>query len=95
VPLVESFLASDRLAITPAVFQDDARRRRILLTLNMNRIVRHSWEAIRHENTQALAPVFDSERPARRARRVDVRRDPARRLRALDQGGLAGAVGPG
>ena len=30
------------------------RRRRILLTLNMNRIVRHLWEAIRHENTQAL-----------------------------------------
>jgi type III restriction enzyme len=31
----------------------------------MNRIVRHLWEAIRHENTQALAPVFDSEKPIR------------------------------
>jgi type III restriction enzyme len=65
VPLVEAFVTSDRLAITPAVFQDDARRRRILLTLNMNRIVRHLWEAIRHENVQALVPVFDSERPIR------------------------------
>lgn len=31
----------------------------------MNRIVRHLWEAIRHENTQALVPVFDRERPIR------------------------------
>ncbi|MGH7263951.1 MAG: BPTD_3080 family restriction endonuclease, partial [Candidatus Rokuibacteriota bacterium] len=65
VPLVEGFLTSDRLAISPAVFGDDPLRRRLLLTLNMNRIVRHLWEAIRHENTQALAPVFDAERPIR------------------------------
>ena len=65
VPLVESFLASDRLAIVPELFNQDPRRRRILLTLNMNRIVRHLWEAIRHENTQALSPVFDVERPIR------------------------------
>jgi type III restriction enzyme len=65
VPLIEVFLASDRLAISPALFGDDSRRRRILLTLNMNRIVRHLWEAIRHENTEALVPVFDGERPIR------------------------------
>ncbi|MGH7266233.1 MAG: BPTD_3080 family restriction endonuclease, partial [Candidatus Rokuibacteriota bacterium] len=64
-PLVEGFLTSDRLAISPAVFGDDPRRRRLLLTLNMNRIVRHLWEAIRHENTLTLAPVFDPERPIR------------------------------
>jgi type III restriction enzyme len=65
VPLVEAFLASDRLAISPAVFERDPRRRRILLTLNVNRVVRHLWGAIRHENIQALVPVFDSERPIR------------------------------
>ncbi len=65
VPLVEAFLASDLLTISPAIFQGDARRRRIVLTLNMNRIVRHLWDAIRHDNTEALAPVFDSERPIR------------------------------
>jgi type III restriction enzyme len=31
----------------------------------MNRIVRHLWAAIRHENTQALTPIFDTERPIR------------------------------
>ena len=66
VPLVEAFLASDRLSSMPALFQtNDSRRRRILLTLNMNRIVRHLWGAIRDENTIALTPVFDSERPIR------------------------------
>jgi type III restriction enzyme len=65
VPLIETFLALDRLAISPSLFNEDQRRRRILLTLNMNRIVRHLWAAIRHENTQALTPVFDSERPIR------------------------------
>ncbi len=65
VALVEAFLASDRLTISPKIFNEDGRRRRILLTLNMNRIVRHLWSAIRHENTQALTPVFDSERPIR------------------------------
>jgi type III restriction enzyme len=65
VPLVETFLASNLVTISPVVFQEDRRRRRILLTLNMGRIVRHLWDAIRHENTQALTPVFDSERPIR------------------------------
>ncbi|MBI2525940.1 MAG: type III restriction endonuclease subunit R, partial [Candidatus Rokubacteria bacterium] len=65
VGLVESFLASDRLEISPALFNQDGRRRRILLTLNMNRIVRHLWEAIRHENTLALTPLFDTEKPIR------------------------------
>jgi len=65
VPLVEAFLASDRVVISPDLFNRDLRRRRILLTLNMNRIVRHLWKEIRHENAQMLAPVFDSERPIR------------------------------
>lgn len=33
---------------------------------NMGRFVRHLWEAIRHENTQAPTPVFNSERNERR-----------------------------
>lgn len=65
VGLVETFLASDRLTISPELFDQDSRRRRLLLTLNMNRIVRHLWSAIRHENTQDLTPVFDGEKPIR------------------------------
>jgi type III restriction enzyme len=65
VQLVESFLTSDRIRITPKVYADDDARRRILLTLNMNRIVQHVQEAIVFENTESLEPVFDRERPVR------------------------------
>jgi len=65
VGLVEQFLASDRIRLYPELFMQDALRRRVLLTLNMNRVVRHIWEAIRLENTLALVPVFDAEHPIR------------------------------
>jgi type III restriction enzyme len=65
VRLVEQFLASDRIEIQPKPFQEDPLRRRVLLTLNMNRVVQHMWEAIRFQNAEALAPVFDREQPIR------------------------------
>ncbi len=33
--------------------------------LNMIRVVQHIWEAIRHENTKRLEPVFDRDQPIR------------------------------
>jgi type III restriction enzyme len=65
VQLVEGFMRSDRIAITPKAYNDDPLRRRVLLTLNMNRIVQHIWEAIRFQNTKRLEPVFDHEQPIR------------------------------
>jgi type III restriction enzyme len=65
IRLVERFLASGKIDIMPPLFTQDPLRRRIVLTLNMNRIVQHIWEAIRFENTQALALVFDTEHPIR------------------------------
>jgi type III restriction enzyme len=65
IGLVEKVLRSDRIAIDPPLFNQDELRRRILLTLNMNRIVQHLWNAIRfeEENTTRLTPVFDRLRP--------------------------------
>ena len=65
VGLVENFLRSDRIEIVPPLFFQDETRRRIMLTLNMSKIVQHIWEAIRFENTEALVPVFDTDRPMR------------------------------
>ncbi len=65
IRLVETFLLSDRIYITPPLFNQDDLRRRILLTLNMNKVVQHIWEQIRQENTLTLVPVFDSDRPVR------------------------------
>lgn len=63
IGIVERVLRSDRIEIAPALFHQDELRRRIMMTLNMNRIVQHVWEAIRFENATALEPVFDSARP--------------------------------
>lgn len=65
VAIVEGFLQSDRILMYPELFMQDERRRRILLTLNMSRIVRHIWQEIRHENVLSLHPVFDTEWPIR------------------------------
>jgi type III restriction enzyme len=65
VGIVEKFLASDRIHMFPELFMTDPLRRRLLLTLNMNKIVRHVWEEIRFENTEAITPVFDGEHPIR------------------------------
>ena len=65
VRIVERFLASDRIAIEPSVFARDPLRRRVLLTLNMSRIVQHLFDAIRLENTTERKLVLDREHPVR------------------------------
>jgi type III restriction enzyme len=65
VRLVEQFLASDRIVIRPESFARDPLKRRVLLTLHMNRVVQHLWEAIRYQNTESLEPQFDRSQPFR------------------------------
>jgi type III restriction enzyme len=65
VRLVEQFIRSDRVSIIPALFNQDDLRRRLIITLNMTKVVQHIWEAIRFENTEKLEPVFDRDRPIR------------------------------
>ncbi len=65
IRITESYLTSGRIVISPELFSQDEVRRRILYTLNMTRIVQHLWEAIRFENSLAVVPVFDKERPIR------------------------------
>lgn len=65
VHLVEQFIHSDRLSISPPLFYQDELRRRLLITLNMTKVVQHLWEAIRFENTERLEPVFDPDQPIR------------------------------
>jgi type III restriction enzyme len=65
VRLVERYIEDERVVVDPPLFNQDDLRRRIVLTLNMNTIVQHLWEAIRFENALTLEPVFDTERPIR------------------------------
>jgi type III restriction enzyme len=65
IHLVEQFVQSDRITIHPASYNADDLRRRLILTLNMNQVVQHIWEAICFENTESRTPIFDNERPIR------------------------------
>ena len=65
VSLVEKFIMSGLIHITPMLYQQDDLRRRLTITLNMTKVVQHIWESIRFENTERLEPIFDPERPIR------------------------------
>jgi type III restriction enzyme len=65
IRLVERVVQSDKIQIHPPLFNQYELRRRIVITLNMSKVVQHLWEAIRFENALSLIPVFDTERPIR------------------------------
>ena len=66
IRLVEKYIESDKLRIEPPLFnQDPLRRRIIIITLHMSSVAEHLKQAIHFENTKALVPIFDTERPIR------------------------------
>jgi type III restriction enzyme len=65
VSIVEEFLQqSGNLIIANTTFQEDLRRR-VLITLNMSKIIQHIWTEINYENTQSINIVYDKEKPIR------------------------------
>lgn len=65
VRLTEQFIRSGRVTVHPPLFYQDDLRRRLIITLNMSRVVQHVREAVRQENTERLTPVFDRDHPIR------------------------------
>jgi type III restriction enzyme len=65
IALVETFVHSDRLSITPNLFAQSDLHRRVLLALSMSRIVQHVKTAIREANTQSRQLVLDDNWPIR------------------------------
>ena len=63
VRLIEQFMQWDGLTITPALFSRDGLRRRLILALNMTKLVRYIRDAIHFGNSESLEPVFDRDRP--------------------------------
>lgn len=64
IKLVEEYIRSDKIVIA-SLFDGDELKKRILITLNMSKVVHHIFEAIRFDNTKSIEPVFDRERPIR------------------------------
>ena len=62
VRIVEEFIRSNKLEIRSTFHQEDLRKR-LLILLNMNKIIQHIFNFIRFENTENLIPVFDKEIP--------------------------------
>jgi type III restriction enzyme len=63
IGIVEKFIRSDRIAINPPLFNQDELRRRLIITLNMTKIIQHLWDAIRFSNASKMVPVFDQDFP--------------------------------
>jgi type III restriction enzyme len=65
ISIIEQFISSGKIVIQNPVFNSDESKKRILIMLNMNKVIQHIWNVIRSENTDALTPVFDRENPIR------------------------------
>ncbi|MBN2224885.1 MAG: DEAD/DEAH box helicase family protein [Deltaproteobacteria bacterium] len=65
IHIVERFIESDRIEFVPELFRYDELKRRILLALNMTRIINYIGSSIRFENTELIVPIFDDSRPVR------------------------------
>ena len=63
--IVEKFIYSDKIRIKNPLFNQDEVRKRILLMLNMNKVIQYIWNEIRAVNTTQLTPIFDKEHPIR------------------------------
>ena len=65
VKLIEQFVSSDKLLIAPPLFYQDSIARRLIVTLNMTKVVQHIRDVLRHENVERIEPVFDRDHPIR------------------------------
>jgi len=65
IGLVESFIRSGKIIIDPPLFYQDDLKRRIILTLQMNKVVQHVFSKIAQDSSEGLTPVFNQNKPIR------------------------------
>ncbi len=54
----------DEPAVSGCCFQKPSYQiSRLIITLNMTKVVQHIWDAIHFENTEHLEPLYDRDRP--------------------------------
>ncbi len=63
VRLEEEFIRSDKITIRPQSIQEDDLKRRLVITLNMSKVVNHIGQAVRFGNTEKREIVFDRDHP--------------------------------
>ena len=65
IRLVEQYLKSGAIVISPPLFNTDPVRQRIIYMMNMNKIVQHLWSFIKLEQTEQIVPIFDQNKRVR------------------------------
>lgn len=70
IRIVEDYIKSGRIIVKTDIFNQDERKKKILILLNMNKVVQNIWDAIRTENTEHLMPIFDDVSPVRSTKDV-------------------------
>lgn len=65
IRIVEEYVNSTVIQINPPLFACDPIRKKIVYMMNMKRIVQHLWDYIKLEETEKIAPVFDTNRRIR------------------------------
>lgn len=65
IGIIDQFMYSNKINIKNPLFNQDEARKKILIMLNLNKVIQHIWNEIRAENSTEITPVFDKERPIR------------------------------
>lgn len=65
VDITQRFVESDKIQVTPPLFGADSLRRRVLISLNLTRIVHHLWKHLVPQNTTKSELIFDDRLPIR------------------------------
>lgn len=63
VPVVDSFINSEKLEVSPPMFGLEDKRRRVLVRLNASTVVNHLAPFIRQENVESYELIVDTNKP--------------------------------
>ncbi len=71
IRLVEEFIASDKLDV-PGLFHQEPLRKRILITLNIDRVVQHLLRHVYEHNSERMELIFDADAPIGSTRQMRI-----------------------
>ena len=63
VRVIEVYLRTDAIRLMPESPKSDDSKRRLIIMLNLPKVVQHIWQAIRFQNVKTLTPILDQDRP--------------------------------
>ena len=62
IGLTEKYLRNGKIKISPELFITNEHRKKIIISLNMERIIRHIWQYITSTSTEEIRPVLSKKR---------------------------------